>query len=79
MLYQVPLSLSGNQRDRLITPGAAPMDCPRPFRPHSSENAIIMTKPGRLKAISRYPSRARMRLMPEDIRRPNAMKRRMLQ
>ena len=52
MLYQVPLSLSGNQRDRLITPGAEPIDCPRPLSPHSSENAIIMTKPGRLKAIS---------------------------
>ena len=34
MLYQVPLEEVGNHLERLMTPGAGPIDWNHPFKPH---------------------------------------------
>ena len=79
MLYIVPRLFSGNQRDRLMVPGGAPIDWTHPFTPHRRANSTSITMEAMPSVPCRSPSTPRIRLMTAETPRPQAMKRRMLQ
>ena len=79
MLYQVPRSLSGNQRDRLMTPGGAPIDWAQPLTPQMTAKTRNRRTPGKPGAPWKKPSAPMMKFTRAETSRPAAMKRRTLQ
>ena len=79
ILYHVPLSFSGNQRERLITPGGEPMDCIQPLIPQRTANVKNITAGEiRIQSVAK-PRTPIIRLTSAEMNRPMAMNLRILQ